>query len=119
MVCQLLHRQVGIIWNNTGTVQDAELDSVITRSASLLKGLPRRWLSEIMERLDSAFDVTLTAQSLGAWLACMHLPFHSHASVSIFFLFVLSSLKQQASLRAPCRLNMARSRSMAVRMLLA
>ena len=80
----------GVPGVNDGPVQDAELDSVITRSASLLKGLPRRWLSEIMERLDSSFDATLTANlSVLGLLACLYLFTRMRPSMQVSVLRVL------------------------------
>ena len=67
---------------NMGPVEDNELDQIVTRSASLLKNIPRRWLSEICERLDAAFDATLTANlSVTGLLACLHLLVHSNAAM--------------------------------------
>ena len=75
---------------NVGPVNDAELDSVITRSASLLKGLPRRWLSEILVRLDPAFDATLTANlSVLGLLACIYLVTRMRPNMQISVLRVL------------------------------
>ena len=77
-----------------GPVEDNELDQIVTRSASLLKNIPRRWLSEICERLDAAFDATLTANlSVTGLLACIYLFTRMRPCVQMSVLRALLAIK--------------------------
>ena len=79
---------------NMGPVEDNELDQIVTRSASLLKNIPRRWLSEICERLDAAFDATLTANlSVTGLLACNYLFTRMRPCVQMSVLRALLAIK--------------------------
>ena len=79
---------------NMGPVEDNELDQIVTRSASLLKNSPRRWLSEICERLDAAFDATLTANlSVTGLLACIYLFTRMRPCVQMSVLRALLAIK--------------------------
>lgn len=79
---------------NMGPVEDNELDQIVTRSASLLKNIPRRWLSEICERLDASFDATLTANlSVTGLLACIYLFTRMRPCVQMSVLRALLAIK--------------------------